>query len=126
MNSIDDVIIGPGKSIPWIQVDPNDKGLFDIDELLMPTWAYWSRLESECLHECCGIHAFNFLPENISKAVEDLDLPNLINMMTLLKTQLESSSKQIFISDKFNNLFAKELFITLLDHNISTIVNITK
>jgi hypothetical protein len=47
------------KWINWVELDPLDKNLFEIDEYLEPIKEFWLRLETDCVAECCGTLTFS-------------------------------------------------------------------
>ena len=111
-----DINIGENKWIKWVDFDPKEKELFDIDNLLNETWEFWKLLETECVVECCGIDAFSFWKEDIQKSLTDFDKLKLIRQIELLKKEIQDNHCSIIISSKFNNLFDKSVFVQLLDH----------
>ena len=116
-----DICIGKDKWIKWVEFNPTEKELFDIDSLLDETWNFWKLLETECVVECCGIDAFYFGAEDIQKALTDFDNLNLVKQMRLLKREIQGNHCSIIISSKFNNLFDKSVFTQLLEHILKTL-----
>lgn len=122
METTKDISIGKDKWIGWIDFDStNDNDLFEIDDLLRPSFDFWDKLETQCVAGCCGIDAYSFWKEDIKLAVDKMDKADLITNLLSTKTELESRSEAIVTSGKLNNLINKSVFIQLLDHIVTTI-----
>jgi hypothetical protein len=122
METTKDISIGKDKWIGWIDFDStNDNDLFEIDDLLRPTFNFWDKLETQCVAGCCGIDAYSFWEEDIKRAVDKVDKTDLIKNLLTAKAEIESRSERIVISGKLNNLIDKSVFIQLLDHIVTTI-----
>jgi hypothetical protein len=122
METTRDISIGKDKWIRWIHFDStSDNDLFEIDDLLGPTFDFWDKLETQCVAGCCGIDAYTFWDDDIKFAVDKMDKAELIKNLLSAKTEIESRSETIVISRKLNNLIDKSVFIQLLDHIVTTI-----
>jgi hypothetical protein len=113
---------GKFKRINWVQIDPVSNDIFPVDEFMAPTLEFWDRLETECVSECCGIDAFGFWPEEIEKAVSDLNKKELIDNLQAMKNAVLSCHSPIIRARKLNHLFDRSVFIQLLDHIIGCLV----
>ncbi len=111
-----DISIGQDKWIKWVELDPNEPDLFNIDDLLEPLEQLWKNLETQCVAVCCGIDAFALWPEDIQNASKYLDKEELRGHLTGLKSQLARLNKNIVVSTRLNNLFDKKGFLQLIDH----------
>jgi hypothetical protein len=111
-----DISIGPDKWINWVELDPLDKNLFEIDDYLEPVREFWLRLETDCMAECCGIDAFVLWPENIRFAAANLDVDYLKACFERLREEIIQSDCKIVNSKRLNNLFDKKVFLQLIDH----------
>ena len=122
METTRDISIGKDKWIRWINFDPtNGNDLFEIDDLLGPTFEFWDKLETQCMSRCCGIDAYAFWEDDIKFAVDKKYKADLIKNLLNAKTEIESRSERIVTSGKLNNLMDKSVFIQLLDHIVTTI-----
>jgi hypothetical protein len=122
METTKDISIGKDKWIGWIDFDStNASDLFEIDDLLWPTFDFWDKLETQCVTGCCGIDAYSFWEEDIKLAVDKIDKAALIKNLLAAKAEIESTSETIVTSEKLNNLIDKSVFIQLLDHIVTTI-----
>src|SRR5690349_17813855 len=119
-----DISIGENKWIKWVDFNPNDdKSIFEIDDLLKPTFEFWDGLETACEVACCGIDAFEFWEEDIARASKKIDKGQLIAAFKNLRAELVKSEKTIVSSSKLNNLLDKGVFINLVDHILITLEN---
>ena len=53
------ISIGKDEWIEWVEFDPQNVDLFELDLLLKPTEKLWKALETECVVGCCGIDALS-------------------------------------------------------------------
>ncbi len=118
---IKDISIGKDSWIKWIELDPGDDNLFDIDPLLESTKNFWLDLETHCVAECCGIDAFALWPEDIKNAATSFSEHGLKQQLLTIKDAITKTECNIVISKRLNNLFHKRVFIQLLDHIIGCI-----
>lgn len=116
MLETNDISIGQDKWIKWIELDPNDESLFNVDQLFEPTEQFWKYLETECVAACCGIDAFALWPEDIKNASKHFDLTELKDQLSTMKDDVVQVYKNVIISKRLNNLFDKKVFIQLIDH----------
>jgi hypothetical protein len=114
-----DISIGQDRWIKWVELDPNDADLYNLDHLLEPLEQLWQNLETECVAACCGIDAFALWPEDIENASKDLNTIELKNHLVQLKKDVSQVGTNIIVSKRLNNRFDKKVFIQLVDH-IST------
>ena len=122
METTNDISIGKNKWISWINFDlaSNDE-IFEIDNLLKPTFAFWEMLETQCMAECCGIEAFAFWEDDIRLAINKVDKNELTQNLLHAKIEIENRVEGIVSSAKLNNLMDKSVFIQLLNHIIETL-----
>lgn len=108
--------IGKDYWIIWKDADANDA--LDIDALLAPSWGFWLQLETQCVAECCGIHAFCFWPEEIKQAASKLELnrAGFLAEIAKLKEKIGASEFQSVFSQRLNDTVEKSVFIRLLAH----------
>ena len=116
-----DIYISQDDCIVWIEFDQKTKSELEVDNLLNPTNELWTKLETVCEAACCGINAFNLWPDNIQKAIEDLDKDRLLQNLNDVRKTVMASKAEVVSSDKLNNLFHRKVFIQLLDHVIKNI-----
>ena len=119
------ISIGDNKWIKWGNFNPsNNSEIIEIDELLKPTYDFWTGLETQCVAECCGIDAFSFWEDDIKEAISGIDKTQLIIDLKNVKAQLIKTNMKIVSSYKLNNLMDKGVFIQLIDLIVETIERI--
>lgn len=111
-----DISIGQDRWIKWVELDPNDNNLFDIDPWLEPTKQFWQNLETECVAACCGIDAFGLWPEDIKSAAQAFNREELVVHLSKLKDEVGQAKNNIVASKRLNNLFDRQVFLQLIDH----------
>jgi hypothetical protein len=116
------ISIGDNKWIKWGNFNPsNNSEIIEIDELLKPTYDFWTGLETQCVAECCGIDAFSFWEDDIKKAISYKDKVQLIKVFNNVKTEIINSTKTIVSSSRLNCSMDIEVFIQLIDHILTTL-----
>ncbi len=113
-----DIQIGENKWIRWIEPDFASEGI-DIDELLKPTAEWWTRLEANCVVDCCGFDAYCFLPETIKKASEIISVTEIKQELLRLIETVEKINSKTLESDVLCCIIHKKVFIELLKHIIA-------
>lgn len=128
--------IGPDKEIILLEFDYDSSPVLEIDTFqgsysddVLRQYAiakdslgqFWNKVETGCLVACCGIHAFELWPDDIARAVQELDKLALLMQLESLKNQVLNSDKQIVGYQRLNNYFAKISFLELLDHLITEV-----
>jgi len=111
-----DISIGHDRWIKWVELNPNDADLYNIDHLLEPSEQLWRNLETECVAACCGIDAFALWAEDIKNASKHCDSKELKLHLLKLKNDLTQVDEKIIVSKRLNNIFDKQVFIELIDH----------
>lgn len=124
----DDIWIGEDRWIEFGKLadDPSRKD--SIDELLAPVLPFLDKLETECVAACCGIDAFNLGPEQIVKALATLDagtIEKLPEELTAIQNAIESSNCDTVVSHRLNQLFRKEVFVSVIEH-LRTVVALNR
>ena len=113
-----DIHIGETQRIHWVEFDTASNDRVEIDYIIAKHHEFWARLEIICVHECCGLDAFRFYPEDIANASIHIDKEALNEDLVKLKLDLLKSDKDIIGSSRLNNSVDKGVFIKLLDHII--------
>lgn len=115
-------IILPKNAIPisenkWVHFVSDSRGAeVMIDYLLKELEPMWHELESICSAGCCGIDAFDFYPENITKAADNLNVRETCHQIDLLQAQLDKLEFKVFGSDRLELIIEKNEFQALLNH----------
>jgi len=130
------ISIGPDTELVLIEFEYDKNAVLELDKFMgsysnevMLQYAnaedslgkFWNKLETECVVGCCGIIAFGLWPEQIAKAVQELDRENLLMELERLRDLVLSSDKQIIGYYRLNQYFAKVSFLSLLDHLITEV-----
>ncbi len=113
--------IGENRWIEWVSIDNHQSSAIQVDDLIDPMDDFWSGLETECIHECCGIDAFDLLPDNIKHVAMRLSDPMLSDKFVRLRERVETSNEQVFVSSRLNNYFHREVLLPLIDHILANI-----
>jgi hypothetical protein len=121
MDPKNDISIGKDNRIKWIELDTNENSEFDVDDFFEMTEPFWENLETLCVAECCGIHAFDLWPESIKSASKNLNSMELKNKLLKLRSDVVKANKKIIVSKRLNNLFDARVFINLVDHIVSNL-----
>ena len=115
------ILIGNNLFIEELPVDYNGK-LLDLDPYIAPLNTFFNKLEVECVRECCGIHAFSFMPEDIQKALAGLSAETVITQLKAMQIAIEEQYWcKTLSSTILNNNFDRKVFLQLLSHIIKTI-----
>lgn len=128
--------IGPDEKIILLEFDYDNSPVLEIDAFLGsysddvllkyanakdPLGQFWNKVETGCLVACCGIHAFELWPDDIARAVQELDKLTLLKQLENLKNQVVNSTEQIVSYHRLNYNFAKISFLELLDYLITEV-----
>lgn len=96
----------------WAQASP-------IDPFLEPIMPLIERLETTCVADCCGIDAFALWPEDIQKAVSNLEeqqLETLTTSLLSLHHAIHELPVDLVVSRRINQSFHKDVFLQVLTH----------
>ncbi len=110
-----DIRIGEFKVIKWIDFSLHDPS-YSVDHLLEPIRVLFDGLETVCDRMCCGIGAFDFLPESIrlaSAGFNTIYLEVTIDQILENLNSINASSVQVRF---LNNGLHKTVLIELLKH----------
>lgn len=113
--------IGEDHYIDWIDFDPIASPVFRVDDLNEPLGTFWGRLEIDCMALCCGVDAFNFMPDTILQRTTELDWSRVTTELKSLREQVQQLAEPIVVSGRLNQLFEKSVYLRLLDHLIDTL-----
>ena len=115
-SSKNDIIIDQNKKITWINFDPQSNRCKKVDNFVKPVQPLFDKLEINCERLCCGVEAFNFLPETIKSASIKSGVADLESKFNILIHQIENIEEDVVICEGLNQLFHKSVFLKLLDH----------
>lgn len=99
----------------------NNNELIEIDDILKPTYDFWDGLETQCVAGCCGLDAFSFWEDDIKNSINNIDKTQLISDFKNVKAELINTNKAVVSSGRLNNLMYTKVFISLIDHILTTI-----
>ena len=111
-----DISIGKDQWIRFIDVVGREARAASVDHLIAPLESFWSALETNCIAECCGIDAFSFWPEDVRRAASTVDAKLLADGLTSLRRFVEGSEPDIFVSQRLNNYFDRQVLLQAIDH----------
>lgn len=114
-----DIRIGDNEFIRWVPLNQEDYREYDASAYFDDAGPFWQRLEAECVAGCCGIHAFDFTPENIKQAAQTPDAAAVKCTLTGLQQSLGNWPENVVCVNRFNQRFDKGVFLHLLDHIIT-------
>jgi hypothetical protein len=111
-----DISIGKGKWITFVELDGQQTDAIDLDEILKPIEPFLNSLETECVAGCCGVDAYALWPEDIAGAAKQSDLSNLSRSIETARKQIIDSGGDSFVSHRMNNFFQRQTLLQLIDH----------
>jgi hypothetical protein len=112
-----DIRIGEDTWIKWIDFDRSRA--VNCDDLMVPLEGLWQHLETECVHECCGIDAFSLCPESIRQATIELANPHIPKTLEMVRQQILQTDAEGFVSNRLNNYFHREVLQQLFNHIVA-------
>jgi hypothetical protein len=118
-----DISIGKDQWILWLEIDGTQLSAADVDSLVAPMSDFWTKLETECVAECCGIDAFALWPEDIQRAAAELGDSMLLKKLETLQNRVLQGDETTFVSNRLNNFFHRDVLLKLIDHikaNVAT------
>ena len=124
MNHSEDISIGQGRWIKWIEFDPLSVKPLDVDTVLEPTLEFWEDLEVDCLSACCGINAFSFWEDDIHRAYQQSTVPNLEATLNETIREIESMEAEVLVSSRLNQLIHRRVFLQLLEHLVISLKSV--
>jgi hypothetical protein len=113
-----DISIGQDRWIEWVELGDQQKNAIDIDKYVNELGEFWEMLETNCVHECCGIDAFDLWPASVHKAACSLINSELKKRLEILSNRIANLDGQVLVSHRLNNYFHKSVFQALLQHLI--------
>lgn len=111
-----DISIGKDEWIAFIDVDGRQEHAISVDPLITPLEPFWTALETDCVSACCGIDAFSLWPEDIHRASSTVDRRALKDGLVSLRQFVEVSGSDIFVSQRLNNYFDRQVLLRIIDH----------
>jgi hypothetical protein len=111
-----DISIGKDQWIRFIDVVGRESGAASVDHLIAPLESFWSALETNCIAECCGIDAFSLWPDDVRRAASTVDADFLAEGLNALREFVERSEPDIFVSQRLNNYFDRQVLLQAIDH----------
>ena len=119
-----DVSIGKGRWLRWISF-PDDEArsrALDVDPWLADLAGLWDALETRCVHECCGIDAFNLWPDSVRNAVPAPQRPGVLRRLSAFRDRIASLPASAFIvSQRLNQLLHRDLVLGIVDHLVDSL-----
>jgi hypothetical protein len=111
-----DISIGKDQWITFIDVLGRQERAVSIDHLISPLKSFWTALETNCVAGCCGIDAFSLWPEDVRRAASTVDAKLLADGLMSLREFVERSGPDIFVSQRLNNYFDRQVLLQVIDH----------
>ncbi len=112
----DDIYISEGKWIHWVDYDASVTDDYDIEDELKEMQPFWNNMMTECVSECCGIHAYDFTKGSVEKAVEKLNKHLVAKQLSKLRDIAANCNNNLISSRTLNHRLKKEVFIKLVNH----------
>ena len=114
-----DISIGEGRWLRWVE-SPSEQArtsAVDFDPWIAGLSRLWDALETECVHECCGIGAFSLWPESVRGAVPVSDRHEVLSDLRVLRHRIASLPPSAFIvSGRLNQFMHRDLIRGVVDH----------
>ena len=111
-----DIPIGESRWIEFIDLEGRYNEAVEIDPLLAELSPLWQALEQHCVADCCGFDAFDFYPEAIASAADEMNAESLHESLTNAIRQIQVLENTVVMSTRLNNLADKKTFLDLLSH----------
>ena len=119
----DDLLIGEDEWITFVQHDWAKETWLYIDNILEPLEPLFSRLEKNCVAQCCGLGAFSFTREDIILATAQLETNPLADALNQAVRKLELLTNDVLGSKRLNNGIDRGTMIDLLRYIRDTITS---
>ncbi len=122
-----DISIGEGRWIATGDLKIGPERLEELDPFLEPIRSFLYFLETACVAECCGINAYELWPKDIETAFSKLkqyEQARLISNLNELSSIVAKLPTDIVVSTRMNNYFRKDVFVELIRHIHSVVVNL--
>jgi hypothetical protein len=120
----DDVSIGKARWLRWIDYpsDLPNSALQDVDSWLADLAGLWDALETNCVHECCGINAFNLWPDAVRSAVPASRRPEVLGQLSAFRARIASlPAGAVTVSGRLNQLLHRDLMLGIVDHLVDSL-----
>jgi hypothetical protein len=110
-----DIAIGDGRWLRWIDITDDRRNDVDLDPRLAGLAPLW--LETECIHECCGIDAFDLTPAAIATAVPAAQRPESVRALSALRDWVSAlPDDAVLCSAQLGQRFHRDLLLALIAH----------
>ncbi|MEZ4956385.1 MAG: DUF6331 family protein [Saprospiraceae bacterium] len=121
MANKNDIELGDGKIVDWIEIDFQIQKPFSVDKIVKPIMPFFGYLETVCVHECCGVDAFDFSEKSIREAAINFDVDGQLFYFLEVYEKLKALNAEVFEVTRMNYNFAKNVFLELLTHIIESL-----
>lgn len=119
-----DVSIGQGRWLRWLDF-PSDlpkSEWVNVDPWLAGLAGLWDALETNCVHECCGINAFNLWPDSVRSAVPASRRPEVLGQLGVLRDRIAGlPAGAVLVSGRLNQLLHRDLVLGIVDHLVDSL-----
>lgn len=119
-----DVSIGKGRWLRWLDF-PSDlpKSEWEnVDPWLADLAGLWDSLETHCVHECCGISAFNLWPDSVRCAVPVPRRPEVVGQLSVFRDRIARlPAGSVIVSTRLNQLMHRDLMLGIVDHLVDSL-----
>jgi hypothetical protein len=112
----EDIPIGADAWIAFIPIDGRQHAAAEIDDLLVPLFPLFDRLETHCAAGCCGLSAFDFEADAVDTAVRELDPAHLRRALHEVADAIARLPQSVVMSRRLNNYLHRETLLPLLRH----------
>lgn len=113
-----DISIGDGLWLRWIDFPSRPRAdAVDVDPWLSGFGGLWDALETRCVHECCGINAFDLWRESVRGAVPESDRQDVVSQLGAVRHRIASLPPGAFVvSSRLNQFMHRDLILGVVDH----------
>jgi len=111
-----DIQIGDDSWIEFADLTGRLERAVDIDPIILSVAELWDALETVCVVDCCGLDAFNFLPEAIEQAKQLIDAETVNARLQEIENKIFCLETDVVLSNRLNNYCDKRVFLHLLQH----------
>ncbi len=112
----DAILIGPGRWISHVDLSGRYASAIEVDSWIVELEPLWRLLETDCVAACCGVDAFDFSPDRLSAAMQNLNRSDVCTKMAALRDRVISVQSGAFVSRRLNSYFDRSVLVALLDH----------
>lgn len=116
-----DIPIGEGALIEFIDLTGRLDQAQDIDPLLAPIMPFLRRLEVHRQADCCGLNAFDFTPQPVAAAAQHFDRAELQRGLSAAIKAIDELPATVVVSRPMNTFIDRTTALQLLRHLLNRV-----